>query len=511
MFKKKDDYPQIKRGFGRRRRRKLNNRPLNSNLPSLRSPQQRTNPLAQAGWVAIGLSILVLAGALAGPVWLPVLGRIIPKQYIMAYAPAGLQNTMLQIDPNAQVPTPASSASEEEVASLLATDEPTALPPTPAEPTLTPTPSPTVDVNEALQSGGYAQQPTLVAVAPTPTVTPASALSVDPRAVDIENASDLTEVELLLTGFEFEQQGLNNCGPASIRTLMSYWGIDFTEEEAASYLKPTASDANVRPDEMANYAAEYGWQTTIRVDGSRELLQDFMLAGYPVMIETGYDPEPTTVGWTSHYLTMVGYTNEGFIAMDTYRRPNWHYPYEEIDTFWRQFNRKYLVFHRADQRTAVESIILNDMQRRNMSEITLDEDVMYENARLRAQQELNMDREDPFGWYNLGASLVGLGRYEDAVSAFNQAREIGLPERFPWYQFEIYEAYFETGNYEEVIALADAVLRRQPSEEAYYWRGLAMAAEGDLNSARRELNRALSFNRNFRDAAIALDALGDEQ
>ncbi|MGF1504640.1 MAG: C39 family peptidase [Anaerolineae bacterium] len=448
----------------------------------------------------IAAAVVVLLIVVTGPLWLRLLGQVVPDGYIMAYAPARLQPVMLGFDPQAQVPNPAAAAAVDAESLLVIT------------PTQTPSPTPTVDPDILNNPDAYPDdyvQPTPVAIAPTPTVTPAAALPVDQRAADIENASDLTTVQALLTGFDWEQQGINNCGPASLKTLLSYWGESFTEDEAAAFLKPTGSDPNVRPDEMANYAATLGYETTIRVNGTREMMQRFIDAEYPVMIETGYNPEPDTIGWTSHYLTLVGYSPEGFIAMDTYRRPNWFYPYAEIEQYWRQFNRKVLIFHRPEQRAAVESIILADLRRNGLEE-SLSDEAMYEAAKLRAQSELLINREDPYAWYNLGASLTGLGQYADAVSAFTEARRLGLPERFPWYQFEMYEAYLQVGATQEVITIAEAVLLRRQTEEAHYYMGLALAAEGDLDGARTQLSRALAFNPNYEDAQLALDALGEE-
>ena len=438
--------------------------------------------------LVVGLSALLLA--VAAPYWLPLIRHVVPDGYIMAYAPSAIQRMVFEIDVSEQVPVPVSVAEDSSGADALLLE---------VAPTATPTLVPEVAPSNAQQQGGGYVQPTAVAIAPTPTVTPAYSPPVDSRAEDRENSADLGEVEHLLTGFEFEQQGLNNCGPASLRVMMSYWGVKFSEEEAASFLKPVADDPNVRPDEMAAFAAQLDYEITVRVDGDFDILKRFILAGYPVMIETGYDPEPETVGWTSHYLTLVGFSNEGFIAMDTYRRPNWFYPYSEIDYYWRQFNRRYLVAYRPDQASAVSSIIGEDM----------DDATMYQNGVFTAQAELSFNRDDPFGWFNLGSSLNGLGRYEEATQAFDEARRLGLPWRFLWYQFTPYEAYLNAGRFDEVIVLADAVLEKRAIEEAFYYKGLALAAMGEDSDARTQLGLALRYNRNYEAAQLALDAIGD--
>jgi tetratricopeptide (TPR) repeat protein len=435
--------------------------------------------------IALGLFVLLLTAKL----WLPLISLIVPDRYVMAYAPDNIQKMVFEIDTSEEIPTPEMAnpdAASELFSSLEATN--------------TPTPQPAVAAENAGSEAGYLQ-PTPVAVAPTPTLTPVFSYSVDPRAEDSENSADLSQASHLLTGFTWEQQGYNNCGPASIKVLMSYWGVDFTEEEAADFLKPNQEDPNVRPEELGAYVEQYGYQVLIRVGGNIELLKQLILAGYPVLIETGYDPEPTTIGWTSHYLTLAGYSDvdQEFIAMDTYRRPNWAYPYHEIDRFWRQFNRRYLVVHRPDQTAAVASIIGENM----------DDTTMYTNTLYTAQFELSLDRSDPYGWFNLGSSLVGLGRYEEAATAFDQARQLGLPSRFLWYQFTPFEAYLQVGRNDDVIDLANDVLAAKPTEEALYYRGLAYAAEGDVSAARRQLSQALRYNRNYESAQLALDALGD--
>jgi hypothetical protein len=443
--------------------------------------------------VLVGGAIVALGLFLTARHWLPAVSWFIPDRYIMAYAPQQLQVMIFQIDPSRTVPTP----------SIINENAAIALLDTPVSPTASPTPLPQNDQAAGSAAGGY-RQPTPIAAAPTPTLTPVYAqASGDPRAEDRENTANLSHASHLLTGFSWIRQGANDCGPASITVLMSYWGVKFTQEEAADFLKPNPEDPNVRADEIAAFVETKGYHSLIRINGTIDVLKQLILAGYPVLIETGYDPEPAVVGWTSHYLTLAGFSDEdqGFIAMDTYRRPNWFYAYSEVDKYWRQFNRRYIIVYRPDQAAAVASIIGEDV----------DDTTMYTNSLKTAQLELSLDRNDPFGWFNLGGSLAGLRRYDDAVSAFDEARKLGLPSRFLWYQFSIFDAYLKVGGdyNDQVILLANDVLAKKESEEAFYYKGLAYQAQGKLDEARQQFRLALRFNKHDVAAQQALDALGD--
>ncbi len=446
-------------------------------------------------WSLIAVVLALLIVIIAAPFWLPAIRWIVPDRYILAYAPQAVQQLIFQIDVNERVPAPEGGPGEAGAQALLESlPTPQFAPPTPPPAGGTP--------QTAAPVGGVYVQPTRVPIAPTPTVTPAAAAALDPRAVDRENSADLSHADTLLTGFNFIQQtGVNNCGPASLATMMSYWGHELTLEETRAFLKPNPDDPNVRPDEMRAFAATLGYDMIIREGGNFDVIKRFILAGYPVLIETGYDPEPETIGWTSHYLTIVGFSDKdgGLIAMDTYRRPNWFYAYEEIDTLWRQFNRRYLVAYRPDQAAAVASIIGPHM----------DDTTMFTDAMYVAQYELSLNRNDPYAWFNLGTSLTGLGRYEEAASAYDEARRVGLPWRFLWYQFGPFQAYLAVGRYQDVITLADAVLQKIPTEEPFYYKGLALLAQGQEDKARDQFRMALRQNRNYEAARIELAKLGD--
>jgi tetratricopeptide (TPR) repeat protein len=77
-----------------------------------------------------------------------------------------------------------------------------------------------------------------------------------------------------------------------------------------------------------------------------------------------------------------------------------------------------------------------------------------------------------------------------------------------WYQFGPFVAYHAIGRYDDVIMLADATINVTPSiEETHYWRGMALATQGNVEAARAAWQRALGQNPNF---APALEALATE-
>jgi tetratricopeptide (TPR) repeat protein len=80
-----------------------------------------------------------------------------------------------------------------------------------------------------------------------------------------------------------------------------------------------------------------------------------------------------------------------------------------------------------------------------------------------------------------------------------------------WYQTGPYFAYYLTGRYQDVIALADFTLdnaRLKILEETYIWRGRAYAALGDTNQAYDDLCESLKYHADFAPAVQEIQRLG---
>jgi tetratricopeptide (TPR) repeat protein len=342
---------------------------------------------------------------------------------------------------------------------------------------------------------------------PTPEASPTN--TPEPTAT---NTPVPIPVSARMNGFVHQFQTWNNCGPATIAMALSYYDLDLDQTETAAFLKPDPEDRNVSPYQMGDYVNENTPYSAIaRTNGSVKTIKRLVANGYPTIIELGIEPpgEYRWLGWYGHYLLIVAYDDESehFWVYDSWFGTS-EVPlqnatvegrvleYADIGEKWRQFNRNYIVLFREEEAAQVTEMIGEDM----------DDATMWENSLLQNQSELQQETDDAFLWFNLGRAYNALGQYKKAAEAFDQARAIGLPWRMLWYQFSLYETYYQSGRYEDILLLADTTLEDRPYfEESFYFKGLALAALGDTDAACQNLERAVEFNPNFRPASASLE------
>ena len=429
-------------------------------------------------------------------IWqVPNILRAIPSRYVAAYLPEPVQ-ALAQREHVAVLPT---APSQVDTGSLLGSSENTeTLAELEATQTALPEPVVTAESETAPESTPIpSPTPTPSPTPPPPTATP---VPIPPTA------------RLNYIGHIF--QDWNNSGPATLAMALSYFQFYPTQSDTASVLKPNPEDRNVSPYEMAAYVNE---QTEFaafdRTNGTLHTLKRLLADGHPVIVELGIDPpgEYAWMEWYGHYLLVVAYDEdeEQFWVYDSWfgtsevpgenASPDGRIvSYDDLAYYWQQFNNNYIVLYRPEEEAAVHDIIGQDM----------DDDYMWQQSLVRVQTLLNAEPEDAFLWFNLGTVYNALGDFEKAATAFDQARNIGLPWRMLWYQFGPYQAYYEVGRYEDVILLADTTLMDRPYfEESFYYKGLALAAMGNVGQARDNLERAVRFNPNFAPAAEALAQL----
>lgn len=355
-------------------------------------------------------------------------------------------------------------------------------------------------------------QATLTAMIPPPTHTPLPPLIETPTPAPIPSLTPTPiPTRVVLGGIRHEYQKFNNCAPANLSMVLSYWGWQGDQFQTRAYLRPSheVDDKNVNPFELVNYVEQYTeFDALWRVGGNLELLKRLVAAGFPVLIEKGLHPSDDA--WLGHYQTVSGYDETGghFLVYDSYEGPPEAYPvrYEVIGQFWRHFNFTYVVVFPPPRAAEVHSILGTDS----------DPQANFQSAAELALAETASlsGREQFFAWFNRGTNLVHLQDYAAAAQAYDTAFSLYAalppserPWRLLWYQDGPYAAYYHTGRYQDVINLAQTTLLNVDKpvlEETYYWRGMAKAAMGDRADAVEDWTRAYLLNPNSTPAGVEL-------
>jgi len=346
-----------------------------------------------------------------------------------------------------------------------------------------------------------------LADASTPTVTPIAAQTESelPTVTPTPSRAPIP-ASITLAPLRHEFQGYNNCGPATLSMLLNFWGWDGNQTKAANALKPKWEDKNVMPYEMERYVLEntpYG--VFNRMAGTLDDLRQAIAAGFPMLIEKGMIvPGRPDLGWMGHYTLVVGYDDatRTFLTQDSYYGPDHTVDYDSLLYDWRAFNYIYLVVYPRERESELAGILGPNADAALNSLTALD---------LAQRESQNLTGEAlAFAYFNLGTVHVARKEYVDAAFAYDMARYMGLPYRFLWYQTGPYFAYFYSGNYQDVIDLANATLYVQQNlEESWYWRGMARYQLGDRQGAIDDWREALVRHPGFAPALEQLTQLGE--
>ena len=365
---------------------------------------------------------------------------------------------------------------------------------------------------------------TMTAMAPTatltttPTVTPTNYVSPTPTPTPTVTATPTPIPDKArLEGVVHEFQDFNNCGPANLSMALSYWGWEGDQTTTAAWLKPNPDDRNVMPYEMVDYVnTQTSFAALMRYGGDMELVKAFIAAGFPVLVERGFEDEVPNEYWMGHYALLTAYddSKNQVLIQDSYVAADYAYTYERLTYHWQAFNYLYIVIYPPDREGEVLDILGPHA----------DETYNLQAAAEKALAETETKTGDSlfFAWFNYGTNLMYLQDYFAAAQAYDQAfavqKEI-YPNfnhlwRMPWYQPGPYFAYYYTGRYQDVIDLATDTLNNASNnpaiEESWVWRGRARLALGDMEGAISDFRKALVWHPGWWVAEAELRNLGLE-
>jgi hypothetical protein len=287
----------------------------------------------------------------------------------------------------------------------------------------------------------------------------------------------------LLTGMSNVGQTWNNCGPASLSMVLSYFGVKKSQEEIGKALHPDPNGKHVGTAEMVDYLAAQGLSARVLVSGTIDVLQRLVANGVPVMVSTwirgGED--------IGHYRVVKGYDRAAGVLIfnDAYFGQDYRLTPAQLDALWWPFNRVYMPIYKADQERTVRAILGDDWDTR----------AMLLRARAAAERETVARPADPYAWLNLGDDNLALDETAAAVKAYDRALSLDLPGRILWYRPQPLQAYNKAGLYQRVLDLTAPVLARTNGvAQVYEQRGFAYEGLGKATQAIAEFKLALYYD-----------------
>lgn len=297
-------------------------------------------------------------------------------------------------------------------------------------------------------------------------------------------------------------QTFNNCGPAALSMLLSYYGVDVSQDELGRELRPYQNpqgdndDKSVTVSELGEKSKDFDLIPYHRPNGNIGLVKEFIAYDIPVLTRT----------WTNlneeigHYRVIKGYDDQTqqIFQDDSLQGKNLWYSYQDFESLWEKFNFEYLILVPPDKKQVAEAILGEDVN----------ETIAWQKAVNLSNKLLESNPDDVYSRFNLSVALYHIGDHEESVNEFEKV-ENQLPFRTLWYQIEPIQAYYELGSYDRVFSITDKIINNwnRAFSELYYIRGQIYLNENNKEAARQEFERALFYKYNFTPAQEALDRI----
>ncbi|MEA2020418.1 MAG: C39 family peptidase [Patescibacteria group bacterium] len=298
--------------------------------------------------------------------------------------------------------------------------------------------------------------------------------------------------KVLLDSPKHVYQSFNNCGPATLSMILSWYGVDASQAEIGDKMRPYQNpegdndDKTIFTHEFVDWAEEYGLGAVNRVNGDIEMLKKLTANGFPVVVKTWLYANDDI----GHFRLVRGYNDSAqkIIQDDSYQGPDRRISYYDFLLLWQPFNYNYIVVYQKEDEELLREILGEEFR----------EGAAWENALRRAQKEAKLSPENVYPQFNLSTSSFHLGKYEQAVQAFEEVQE-DLPRRMLWYQIEPIKAYTELGDYEKVFDITDEILENgnRAFSELYQLRGEIYLEQGEEAKTREQFELAVKYNENW--------------
>ena len=370
-------------------------------------------------------------------------------------------------------------------------------------------PSKEVIFAENLEDLAVPEKGNLNLPAPTPTSEVFWVFQHEIQGADL-SAELALEGPILLSMPAFEQQDLFNDVLTAFSTILRFYGQIENQYSVSTLIKPDTFDPTVSFQDLADFLAEKypEYHADRRINGSAEMLQFLLSQGFPVLIRLQVqDQLPAWQGddlWNGRMMIVYGFDPviSTFTLIDPAVGSGIQVRTESLLERWYPFARELWIIYPQSGEEQIKAALGEDWT----------ETANLERAIMKFQQDVNMIPENRFAWLNFGRVLAEHGEYEMAQNAFQSADHLGIPMRYPFFDFSIIKTAFYNGAAYEVIERADFMIKiNRHCEECWLWKGWGNYLISDLEKTRQAFQKAAGINPNSTEVRYAIEFLNQVQ
>ena len=184
-------------------------------------------------------------------------------------------------------------------------------------------------------------------------LTMLSGLALSGSVVAAPSAAPVLPVSAYLAAVGHVAQTYNNCGPAAIVAVLSYYGVRVSQGEVAGVLRPNGG--YMLTGVIPPFVTRYGLRATRFRNGSLENLRQLAAAGIPVIVLQWMNRP----GGIPHFRVVRGYDDAAGLVWlsDPIYGANVYVKYADFERLWTLAGQEFVPVYRPQQTTLVGRIL----------------------------------------------------------------------------------------------------------------------------------------------------------
>jgi len=177
-------------------------------------------------------------------------------------------------------------------------------------------------------------------------------------------------------------QSLNNCGPAAIAEVLSYWDITRSQYQVQAVVRADESPRGMAPFGVPGYARTLGLRGLLGIGGSERLIKALISNGFPVIAS-----QLVSLSFpVRHYRPIEAYDDHQalFISSDPYLGPGHTITYADFTRMWSVTDGRFIVLYPPSRQPLLDAVLKSAGWDRTSA---YRHDLGWQESRLRSQRE----------------------------------------------------------------------------------------------------------------------------